>query len=156
MKVARWVREGTVGKGPQGTSLAVYFMSEVGRANHLAKRHRRPNSKALVGPDGPEDQRGSCVEKTLVSGAPGASKGCMPGSEESSWKRACQGNALAAYPTLFVSFALTGLLVPGTKSPSFQSCTCLHLLLHSLDWQLPRCYGVNCQMKLVRSVSFSW
>ncbi len=27
MKVARWVREGTVGKGPQGTSLAVYFMS---------------------------------------------------------------------------------------------------------------------------------
>ncbi len=28
MKVARWVREGTVGKGPQGTSLVVYFMPQ--------------------------------------------------------------------------------------------------------------------------------
>jgi hypothetical protein len=40
MKVARWVREGTVGKGPQGTSLAVYFMSELGKAQHVTKGDR--------------------------------------------------------------------------------------------------------------------
>lgn len=64
----------------------------------MAKQHRRPNSNVLGSPDGPKDQHESCVEKMLVSGKPGASKGCMSASEESGWKRASEDNALVAYP----------------------------------------------------------
>lgn len=38
--------------------------------------------------DGPKDQCRSGVEKAQVSGERGASKGCMPRSEEGGWKRA--------------------------------------------------------------------
>src|SRR5207248_5081245 len=50
----------------------------------------------------------SRVEKTLISGEHGASKGCMPRSEEGGWKRLYEENVLAAYPTSTVRKAPGG------------------------------------------------
>ncbi len=61
MKVARWVREGTVGKGPQGTSLAVYFISNdrsnvryTGKGNREYRRERREVREMRDNPSGPD------------------------------------------------------------------------------------------------------
>jgi hypothetical protein len=78
MKVARWVREGTVGKGPQGTSLAVYFIPwesrparEPGKARYRGKEGREYSyGTARSG----REMRPSRQEQRLETGEPCAVK----------------------------------------------------------------------------------